>query len=358
MRLPSAVGIFLVICSLLVTGCVLVPVPLSSDYRSSDVLVSSTRLSALRGKAIDQVIADVGEPAFRFNYQDSEYLIYRIKGKEYRRDFEFTLPIPIAAVIGDYTYDALNCVLLEFSAEGIFHDYQASGWITGQSCIEKFWGRPERQVLRSALIEAASVGDVNAAIVLVEEFRLTDAEVVSIRLREGASKGDLHAARLLAVMFDEWEPFGQLAEIDPLAAQEMDRLTQAKRASPTSVAGLGTGQVAWLAVQGDAEAQLQMYWNTLKEDVLAAHRWLCLSAEQGHPEARYRIATLYEFGSEEVLRNDVSAFIWYTLAAESGHIAAKKARSSIANRLTNEQNHSASRMVSTWRPGHCYVDLH
>jgi hypothetical protein len=108
------------------------------------------------------------------------------------------------------------------------------------------------------------------------------------------------------------------------------------------------------ACHGEAEVQLQHYFDLVKTDPMAAHRLLCQSADQGHPEARYRLALIYENGSEGFAPDPVQAYLWYVLAGESG----KYQGGQQALRLKQEvlgpaQLAEAQQAVQAWRPGQC-----
>lgn len=112
------------------------------------------------------------------------------------------------------------------------------------------------------------------------------------------------------------------------------------------------------ARQGEPEAQLQLYYNLVGQDRAAAHRWLCKSADAGHPDARYRLALLYENGMEGVNKNNVRAYLWYTLAAESGSYWGGRHAIRLRNEhLTAQALIEAEDAVQKWRPGHCEFGL-
>lgn len=113
-------------------------------------------------------------------------------------------------------------------------------------------------------------------------------------------------------------------------------------------------KVAESAYNGDAEAQLQMYWRIPTPD---RFEWLCRSADQGHLDARYRIGILYEHGSEALPSDYVRAYQWYMMAAEVGAYWAGRAAERIKEKLTPEQMAQAERLISEWRPGQCSLEL-
>jgi hypothetical protein len=112
------------------------------------------------------------------------------------------------------------------------------------------------------------------------------------------------------------------------------------------------------AKQGEAEEQLQLYYNAVKQDPVVAHRWLCESADQGHPEARYRLAILYENGSEGIRKDSVMAYVWYTLAGESGEYwGGRNALRLMKDNLSTEAIKQAEDMVRKRQPGQCEHEI-
>jgi len=79
-------------------------------------------------------------------------------------------------------------------------------------------------------------------------------------------------------------------------------------------------QIVVKAEQGDAEAQMQLYWSSEEPSRLT---WLCRSADRGLAEAAYRIGHLYHHGQEGLPRDNARAYLWYRLASIGGHSQAK-----------------------------------
>ena len=73
------------------------------------------------------------------------------------------------------------------------------------------------------------------------------------------------------------------------------------------------------------------------------------AAEQGDPQAQYWLGRLYEEG-RGVPQNFVEAHVWYNLAAAQGNADARKARDTLAPKLTREQLASAQERAQNWRP--------
>jgi len=117
------------------------------------------------------------------------------------------------------------------------------------------------------------------------------------------------------------------------------------------------GHVEQAAKEGDAEAQLQLYWSIPSPNRL---KWLCRAADQGLPEARYRLGVLYEHGSEILPKDNVKSYQWYMLSTDLSDDWAGGAREAAARRiyekLTPKQMTEAERLVSEWHPGQCEID--
>jgi len=112
------------------------------------------------------------------------------------------------------------------------------------------------------------------------------------------------------------------------------------------------------AKHGEPEAHLQLYFNTVAKEPRDAHQWLCQSADQGHPDARYRLALVFEHGQEGFDKDYVKAYVWYVLAAQSGsYWGETNARRIASEHLTPGDLVEARRKVAEWRPGDCATDL-
>lgn len=112
------------------------------------------------------------------------------------------------------------------------------------------------------------------------------------------------------------------------------------------------------AEKGDLEAQLQQYYNQVNQAPAEAHRWLCKSADQGHPDARYRLALLYEHGNEGIERDYIRAYMWYVLAAETGsYWAGTHLQRLTREHLSPDETVAAKQGLREWKPGQCESDL-
>jgi hypothetical protein len=104
------------------------------------------------------------------------------------------------------------------------------------------------------------------------------------------------------------------------------------------------------AEQGDAEAQLQLYWSSKEPRRLT---WLCRSADHGLAEASYRIGRLYQHGQEGLPRDNARAYLWYRLASIGGHSQAKIELQDMLPEMSAEQIDEAGRLFHEWKPGQC-----
>ena len=122
------------------------------------------------------------------------------------------------------------------------------------------------------------------------------------------------------------------------------------------------------ACQGEADIALQHYFGLTQTDPTAALRWLCKSADQGHPEARHRLALIYENGTEGFEKDLVKAYMWYVLAGESGmwyelagepgtYWGGKQALRLKRTLLSPEELAEARKAVEEWRPGQCDIGI-
>jgi hypothetical protein len=127
-----------------------------------------------------------------------------------------------------------------------------------------------------------------------------------------------------------------------------------------SVMGLDEGLIETMALQGDAEAQWQMYWNAGNEEAL---RWLCRAADQSHPKAQQRLGLLFENGAQGVERNKMFAYLWYEKAVQSfrmgdpGRFLTERDAARIAQTLSTDQLTVANQLLLDQRPNQCFEQL-
>jgi len=120
------------------------------------------------------------------------------------------------------------------------------------------------------------------------------------------------------------------------------------------IAGLPYEQLLTKAEMGDAEAQLQLYWLPNEPERLT---WLCRAADQGHPDAQYRLGLLHRYGNEGVRQDTVRAYMWYRLAASKGHHSALADAQVPLETLTAGQAMEAEILLQKWEPGQCALEV-
>lgn len=112
------------------------------------------------------------------------------------------------------------------------------------------------------------------------------------------------------------------------------------------------------AIQTQEDKYLQLYYKMIDINKAEAHQWLCKSADGGYPDARFRLALLYEHGHEGIVQSSVYAYLWYVLAAQSGSYWGEKNAFRLKNDiLTLESIDSAEQLIKKWKPGQCEIDL-
>lgn len=105
------------------------------------------------------------------------------------------------------------------------------------------------------------------------------------------------------------------------------------------------------AEQGDQDAQWQLYASAgvLNQNL----NWLCQAADAGHAAARYRVGLLYRYGWAGERRDSMLAYLWYMLAATSGHPEATAAAKRIRSEMKPEERSHAADLLAAWKPGQC-----
>ncbi len=107
------------------------------------------------------------------------------------------------------------------------------------------------------------------------------------------------------------------------------------------------------AEQGYAPAQNNlggMYSRAEPPDNRQALEWYRKAAVQGFSDAQYNLGVMYQFG-RGVPRDDVLAYMLFSLAASLGNKAAASDRASIAQDLSLKQIERVSELAKIWKPG-------
>lgn len=97
---------------------------------------------------------------------------------------------------------------------------------------------------------------------------------------------------------------------------------------------------------------LQMYFDDPSHE--DAKTWLCMSADEGDVQAQYRLALLYENGSEGLPKDYLMAYVWYRLAKSNGnYMRSGEQAARIIDYLNSEQSMRAEKLIREWKPGMC-----
>ncbi len=101
--------------------------------------------------------------------------------------------------------------------------------------------------------------------------------------------------------------------------------------------------------RGDAEAQYKVA-NTFVDKV-ELWKWLCLAANNGHLSARYGIACRMRSRDVPVAtgNNKISAYKWWSVAAEADLNAADGPLSQFAAEMTSDEAAEAKRRAREWQ---------
>ena len=85
----------------------------------------------------------------------------------------------------------------------------------------------------------------------------------------------------------------------------------------------------------------------MSQDEAEAARWYRLAAEQGTAIAQNNLGVMYANGLG-VPQDDVTAYMWFNLAAATGDEDARTAREDVATRMTREQVAEAQARAREW----------
>jgi len=110
-----------------------------------------------------------------------------------------------------------------------------------------------------------------------------------------------------------------------------------------------------LAEGGGARAQFQVYIQAppSKQSLI----WLCLAAIQGYALAQEEMGDLHVPGRNMdwepeglVQPNQITAYLWYSLAASNGLKLGAFKRDSLSKDMTDQEITQAQRLVAEWQP--------
>lgn len=105
------------------------------------------------------------------------------------------------------------------------------------------------------------------------------------------------------------------------------------------------------AETGDGYAQFLMYKSA--KTIADKWKWLCLSANNGHPSAQTSFAD-ERWEKQRVLDvvepDPVQAYVWLTLAKNQDDYAAEEARGFLAREMSGSQVTEARRLAENWQP--------
>ena len=145
----------------------------------------------------------------------------------------------------------------------------------------------------------------------------------------------------VTLFFDEADVLSRIAKSE----DPVPRYAQARR------------DLRELARQGDAEAQYQLGRYYLKDEGAAAGFWLCQAAHRGHPLAQSTLGYLHREDRSHDLdaklgfqRDNVTAFLWYSLASENGFGPAAGYREEVAEAMPPGGVDRAEDLAASWRP--------
>ena len=112
------------------------------------------------------------------------------------------------------------------------------------------------------------------------------------------------------------------------------------------------------AAQGNAPAQFNlglMYYIGRGSDVPRSFKeaaaWYLKAAEQGYAPAQNSLARMYEYGQGMPV-SLMQAYMWYSLASETGNEAFKANRQAIEVKLAPDMLEQAKAMAREWRASH------
>ena len=355
--------------SVCLIGCGLIPF-----HDTSDRAVDLTEVASLIGANEAAVIDKIGPPDHRITQGHADYFVY--EGHLDTTLAGFVLWVPF--FIGPIDDKGLDCVRLEFKY-GVLQGYEIetrsifnNRWL--KDCRTVFWSAEDIEQIdpllgtsmakvKNTFGEPHWVVENEANIYLVYLYRhpLRNACVL-------LDFGGRYTLRRYEVKFCGL--FGEDCPTHPHGGIEWGRLDcrqlfwtlgQLKQMGIedpegySSLAGLTDEEILAKAEEGDAVAQLQVYWSTKGPKRLS---WLCRSADNGYPLAQAELGRLYRWGLQDVEQNLTKAYQLYWRANKQ---RPDKWRHELNEALRGvfsvEMRPSSKGDLTEWQPGQCERDL-
>lgn len=107
----------------------------------------------------------------------------------------------------------------------------------------------------------------------------------------------------------------------------------------------------------DADAQMDLYWMMHLVNPPVAYRWLCRAADQGNSDALYQLGVSFRYGIDGLPIAPARAYVWYSLAAQSGYHRAKIHRQELLKEMSPNQLKEGQALLDIWQPGQCEQEL-
>ena len=102
--------------------------------------------------------------------------------------------------------------------------------------------------------------------------------------------------------------------------------------------------------KGDIDAQYAMYFLDGEVPQGVRTSWVCLAAQNGHPQAQVDMGRRSWYGIQDYDVNHVRGFMWFSLSARSGHVRGENEVAERKPLLTAQELSEAERLVAEWEP--------
>jgi hypothetical protein len=154
------------------------------------------------------------------------------------------------------------------------------------------------------------------------------------------------------------DPTTEKSAIDTMAERIAERISEKTEGKPTRIMFVEKLTHHSETIISSARVQLELYYGAISQDkTKLAHLYLCSSADQGHPDARYRIGWLYENCAEGLSCSSIRALYWYRLAAKSQHYLGAVNAKRLTEASKPDELAEVERLIEAWEPGQCSRDL-
>jgi len=289
-------------------------------------------LQSFIGQKSESVIRELGLPNELLSDGDKLFMVYSAKSSD--TTFVMVIWVPVWAI--NDIENTIHCLRFELDSDNLVKEYRLKSRVMktfflvvdielNSSCQEVLWSQKERTKLQIATDFPSTWNPYPSA--WEEVIRKAGVQGLA---KEEAKKLAIEEAIKRKNIVSLKDSLGKY-----MTTSELEHLTTYHEENPY--------------------AQYKLYTNLKETEPIIAYRWLCASADNGHPQARYILGQIFEYSKQ----SHVQAYVWYSLSSysQAGNFDQESLQSFVDKNLSAEEYQKARIALLEWRPGQCEKSL-